>query len=207
METTKEGNFEILKFESKNHYCIDGFANNNKKWMVVLPSPMRNQHVFMGIKSSVIILPDNIDKPRQILNLKKEEELDIWDISPPQNKFDSCKDERKDNLQYRREIYGEHKLKEYKREVYSSISSFDYPKRAEEYEPPYKNYYRRTFLSIMPAVQKNSLKSNIFENEQKKCEKSPLLNSHKKLRIRQPYYSTESSLKYNSDIVRNIECI
>ena len=55
---SKNDKIENVKFDQKQHYCIDGFANQEKQCVVVLPSPMMNGYPFMGIKTTVLIVED-----------------------------------------------------------------------------------------------------------------------------------------------------
>lgn len=54
-----------LKFDQKGHYCLDGFPNPDKNCVVVLPAPERKGYPFVGIKTSVLIVDENADKPLQ----------------------------------------------------------------------------------------------------------------------------------------------
>ena len=46
----------MKEFNSKEFYCIDGFPKDGLQCVVVLPTPMRGQYVYQGIKPCVLII-------------------------------------------------------------------------------------------------------------------------------------------------------
>jgi hypothetical protein len=56
---------------------MDGFAKSNKKCVVVIPAPMQKGRNFMGIKASVIMIDENMDKPMQIKPKIEERKTNI----------------------------------------------------------------------------------------------------------------------------------
>eukprot|EP00347_Sterkiella_histriomuscorum_P001493 403371824 len=48
-------NTQVKNFKSKQYYCADGFPKEDDECIVIIKSPMREQHIYQGIKPTVLI--------------------------------------------------------------------------------------------------------------------------------------------------------
>ena len=58
IDNFKNRKFLYKSFQKSDFVCIDGFAKEGSPAMVILPSVMRNNQIYFGIKASVIILSE-----------------------------------------------------------------------------------------------------------------------------------------------------
>ena len=48
--------YDYCSFDKKGNYCIDGFAKEGAPCIIILPSIIRNNYPYNGIKQTVLIL-------------------------------------------------------------------------------------------------------------------------------------------------------
>lgn len=71
VDNFKNRKFMFKSFRKNDFNCIDGFAKDGSPAIVILPAVMRNNHIYYGIKPSVLILSEQFLNPKV---LKKVEE-------------------------------------------------------------------------------------------------------------------------------------
>lgn len=50
------GKHEVKEYSHKEYYCVDGFPKEGLPCVIVVPAPYRLNHVYQGIKPSVLII-------------------------------------------------------------------------------------------------------------------------------------------------------
>lgn len=55
VELNFEHEVSYKKFSKALHHCVDGFPKEGLECVIVIPAPMRGEHAYQGIKSSVVI--------------------------------------------------------------------------------------------------------------------------------------------------------
>ena len=199
VENKNNENLKIWNFENKQHFWIDGFAERNKQWVVVLPSPFRNQNIFLGIKPSVIILPNNINKPLQIQSKKTQGKSTVSKEFSLKNNEEKINGDA--NTCYKRNINRQDNHKEYKREAYCELSPFKH-NEFERYQIPQSYEYRDSISSIRLNEQWKFQEPKVWKNEERRYKGiSHITNNNKSLRIRKPYNGSENLTKRNFDSV------
>jgi len=63
----------MVTFTKNEYYNIDGFGKEGMKCLVILPTIMRKQQPFNGLKQSILILPPDFDKITLDMQLKIED--------------------------------------------------------------------------------------------------------------------------------------
>ena len=54
------------RFNQKKDYCLDGFAKQGLPSIILIGPPLRNGHIYMGIKNTVLTFEDS-DLPDSII--------------------------------------------------------------------------------------------------------------------------------------------
>ncbi|EAS03921.2 HMG box protein (macronuclear) [Tetrahymena thermophila SB210] len=74
--------FEYIPYKKNNYYLIDGFVQQNAPALTVIPSVLRNNQIYTGIKPSVILLTEDF------MNERIQQKIDII-IQNEQNQYNS----------------------------------------------------------------------------------------------------------------------
>lgn len=65
--------FDFLMYNKCDYYCIDGFLQEGKPCVVVLPPPTRSGYVYQGIKPAILPVPNPSAEIIEHVKSKQEE--------------------------------------------------------------------------------------------------------------------------------------
>ena len=66
----------LRPFKTKEHYCADGFPKEGNECFVVITSPMKENHIYQGIKQTVLM----IDQSKlQKLEVSDKDDIQLQD--------------------------------------------------------------------------------------------------------------------------------
>ncbi|KAL4442307.1 hypothetical protein ABPG74_005648 [Tetrahymena malaccensis] len=74
--------FEYIPYKKNNYYLIDGFVQQNAPALTVIPSVLRNNQIYTGIKPSVILLTE------EFMNERIQSKIDLI-IQSEQSQYNS----------------------------------------------------------------------------------------------------------------------
>ncbi|OMJ70832.1 hypothetical protein SteCoe_31108 [Stentor coeruleus] len=99
LEILFQNHLEIVKIEKPEDFCcIDGFPNNQPEAVVIVPSVMRHNYPYAGIKPSVLILNEDMKKNPTKFIEKSQESIKVLENNvETDNETKIVKEEKTEN--------------------------------------------------------------------------------------------------------------